>query len=137
MQGVVLVLVVIVILVNLVVDVLTFLDPRVAEHDRRERPRRSRTGASRWMRRDLRAVLSLAILLLLLSRSCAGCRAVFADRPERRRNAAAAERRTICSAPTISAATCLSRLIWGAPNCLYATFLAVGVGIVLGVPSGC
>ena len=30
----------------------------------------------------------------------------------------------------------LSRLIWGAPNSLYASFLAVGVGIVLGVPIG-
>jgi peptide/nickel transport system permease protein len=30
----------------------------------------------------------------------------------------------------------LSRLIWGAPNSLYASFLAVGVGVALGVPVG-
>ncbi len=30
----------------------------------------------------------------------------------------------------------LSRLIWGAPNSLYASFLAVAVAIVLGVPIG-
>jgi peptide/nickel transport system permease protein len=30
----------------------------------------------------------------------------------------------------------LSRLIWGAPNSLYASFLAVGVAVVLGVPIG-
>ena len=30
----------------------------------------------------------------------------------------------------------LSRLIWGAPNSLYATLLAVGVAVLLGVPVG-
>ena len=30
----------------------------------------------------------------------------------------------------------LSRLIWGAPNSLYASFLAVGVAVALGVPIG-
>jgi peptide/nickel transport system permease protein len=30
----------------------------------------------------------------------------------------------------------LSRLIWGAPNSMYASFLAVSVGIILGVPVG-
>ena len=43
---------------------------------------------------------------------------------------------TIGSAPTISAATALSRLIYGGMASLYASFLAVTVAILIGVPVG-
>jgi peptide/nickel transport system permease protein len=101
-------------------------------------PRRSRTRAIlRWMRRDLRAVLSLSFLLLLLIVS------IFA--PVLAPYSPIDQDVTQLLLPPSAAhwlgtddlgRDVLSRLIWGAPNSLYASFLAVGVGIVLGVPIG-
>jgi peptide/nickel transport system permease protein len=101
-------------------------------------PQRSRTKAIlRWMRRDVRAVLSLSFLLLLVFVS------VFA--PVLAPYSPIEQDVTQLLLPPSSAhwlgtddlgRDVLSRLIWGAPNSLYASFLAVGVGIVLGVPIG-
>ncbi|MBV9236692.1 MAG: ABC transporter permease [Xanthobacteraceae bacterium] len=101
-------------------------------------PQRSRTKAIlRWMRRDVRAVLSLSFLLLLLIVS------VFA--PVLAPYSPIDQDVTQLLLPPSAAhwlgtddlgRDVLSRLIWGAPNSLYASFLAVGVGVVLGVPIG-
>jgi peptide/nickel transport system permease protein len=101
-------------------------------------PQRSRTKAIlRWMRRDVRAVLSLSFLLLLLIVS------IFA--PVLAPYSPIDQDVTQLLLPPSAAhwlgtddlgRDVLSRLIWGAPNSLYASFLAVGVGIVLGVPIG-
>ncbi|MBV8747843.1 MAG: ABC transporter permease [Xanthobacteraceae bacterium] len=101
-------------------------------------PQRSRTKAIlRWMRRDVRAVLSLSFLLLLVFVS------IFA--PVLAPYSPTDQDVTQLLLPPSSAhwlgtddlgRDVLSRLIWGAPNSLYASFLAVGVGIVLGVPIG-
>ncbi len=101
-------------------------------------PQRSRTKAIlRWMRRDVRAVLSLSFLLLLVFVS------VFA--PVLAPYSPIEQDVTQLLLPPSSAhwlgtddlgRDVLSRLIWGAPNSLYASFLAVGVGVVLGVPIG-
>ena len=101
-------------------------------------PQRSRTKAIlRWMRRDVRAVLSLSFLLLLVLVS------IFA--PVLAPYSPVDQDVTQLLLPPSSAhwlgtddlgRDVLSRLIWGAPNSLYASFLAVGVAIVLGVPIG-
>jgi peptide/nickel transport system permease protein len=101
-------------------------------------PQRSRTKAIlRWMRRDVRAVISLSFLLLLVFV------ALFA--PVLAPYSPIDQDVTQLLLPPSSAhwlgtddlgRDVLSRLIWGAPNSLYASFLAVGVGIVLGVPIG-
>jgi peptide/nickel transport system permease protein len=101
-------------------------------------PQRSRTKAIlRWMRRDVRAVLSLSFLLLLVFVS------IFA--PVLAPYSPIDQDVTQLLLPPSSShwlgtddlgRDVLSRLIWGAPNSLYASFLAVGVGIVLGVPIG-
>jgi len=101
-------------------------------------PQRSRTKAIlRWMRRDVRAVVSLSFLLLLLIVS------IFA--PVLAPYSPIDQDVTQLLLPPSAAPwlgtddlgrDVLSRLIWGAPNSLYASFLAVGVGIVLGVPIG-
>ena len=101
-------------------------------------PQRSRTKAIlRWMRRDVRAVLSLSFLLLLVFVS------IFA--PVLAPYSPIDQDVTQLLLPPSSAhwlgtddlgRDVLSRLIWGAPNSLYASFLAVGIGIVLGVPIG-
>src|ERR1700722_15319282 len=99
-------------------------------------PQRSRTKAILpWMRRAGRAVLSLSFLLFVVFVG------IFAP--------------VVAPSSPIDQDVCqlllppsaahwlgtddlgrdgLSRLIWGAPNSLYASFLAVGVGIVLGPP---
>jgi peptide/nickel transport system permease protein len=101
-------------------------------------PQRSRTKAIlRWMRRDVRTVLSLSFLLLLVFVS------IFA--PVLAPYSPIDQDVTQLLLPPSAAhwlgtddlgRDVLSRLIWGAPNSLYASFLAVGVGIVLGVPIG-
>jgi peptide/nickel transport system permease protein len=101
-------------------------------------PRRSRIlQVLRWMRRDLRAVLSIAFLALLVFV------AIFA--PVLAPYSPVEQDVTQLLLPPSAAhwlgtddlgRDVLSRLIWGAPNSLYASFLAVGVGIALGVPVG-
>jgi peptide/nickel transport system permease protein len=101
-------------------------------------PRRSRVAKIlRWMRRDLRAVLSIGFLAALVFV------AIFA--PVLAPYSPVDQDVTQLLLPPSAAhwlgtddlgRDVLSRLIWGAPNSLYASFLAVGVGIALGVPVG-
>jgi len=101
-------------------------------------PRRSRVAKIlRWMRRDLRAVLSIGFLAALVFVS------FFA--PVLAPYSPVDQDVTQLLLPPSAAhwlgtddlgRDVLSRLIWGAPNSLYASFLAVGVGIALGVPVG-
>ena len=94
-------------------------------------PQRSRTKAIlRWMRRDVRAVLSLSFLLLLVFVS------VFA--PVLAPYSPIEQDVTQLLLPLSSAhwlgtddlgRDVLSRLIWGAPNSLYASTFAVSVPI--------
>jgi peptide/nickel transport system permease protein len=101
-------------------------------------PRRSRAvKVLRWMRHDLRAVLSIAFLSLLVIVS------IFA--PVLAPYSPVEQDVTQLLLPPSAAhwlgtddlgRDVLSRLIWGAPNSLYASFLAVGVGVALGVPVG-
>jgi len=100
--------------------------------------RRSRAvSILRWMRRDLRAVLSITFLTALVIVS------IFA--PVLAPYSPVDQDVTQLLLPPSSAhwlgtddlgRDVLSRLIWGAPNSLYASFLAVSVGIALGVPVG-
>ena len=91
----------------------------------------------RWMRRDLRAVLSIGFLAALVFV------AIFA--PVLAPYSPVDQDVTQLLLPPSAAhwlgtddlgRDVLTRLIWGAPNSLYASFLAVGVGIALGVPVG-
>jgi peptide/nickel transport system permease protein len=101
-------------------------------------PQRSRAvSILRWMRRDLRAVLSITFLTALVIVS------IFA--PVLAPYSPVDQDVTQLLLPPSSAhwlgtddlgRDVLSRLIWGAPNSLYASFLAVSVGIALGVPVG-
>jgi peptide/nickel transport system permease protein len=101
-------------------------------------PRRSRVAKIlRWMRRDLRAVLSIGFLAALVFVS------IFA--PVLAPYSPVDQDVTQLLLPPSAAhwlgtddlgRDVLTRLIWGAPNSLYASFLAVGVGIALGVPVG-
>jgi len=101
-------------------------------------PRRSHVAKIlRWMRRDLRAVLSIGFLGALVFVS------IFA--PVLAPYSPVDQDVTQLLLPPSAAhwlgtddlgRDVLSRLIWGAPNSLYASFLAVGVGIALGVPVG-
>src|SRR5262249_60895826 len=98
----------------------------------------SRTrGVRRWLRGDVRAVLSLSFLAVLVFVS------IFA--PVLAPYSPVDQDVTQLLLPPSAAhwlgtddlgRDVLSRLIWGAPNSLYASFLAVGVGIVLGGPVG-
>ena len=91
----------------------------------------------RWMRSDIRAVLSISFLLLLLLVSLLA--PFIAPYPPNDQNVA------LLLAPPSAAhwlgtddlgRDVLSRLIYGAPNSLYASFLAVFVAVLLGVPTG-
>src|SRR6185437_11223215 len=91
----------------------------------------------RWIRSDPRAVLSIAYLVLLVA--VAILAPVIAPYPPNAQNV------NDVLAPVTGAhwlgtddlgRDVLSRLIYGAPNSLYASFLAVGVAVVLGVPVG-
>jgi peptide/nickel transport system permease protein len=101
------------------------------------RPRSRASKILRWMRNDVRAVLSITFLALLV------IVAIFA--PVLAPYSPVEQDVTQLLLPPSAAhwlgtddlgRDVLSRLIWGAPNSLYASFLAVGVGIVLGVPVG-
>jgi len=91
----------------------------------------------RWIRSDLRAVISLSYLLALVIVSLGA--PWIAPYGANDQNLA-----ELLMPPSAQhwigtddlGRDVLSRLIWGAPNSLYASFLAVGVAIVLGVPIG-
>ena len=142
MQGVVLVLVIMVILVNLLVDIV-------------KRAARSEGGAGmhrppspnaslalpppaaalwRWMRSRLRAraehqLSAMLLIVAILARRC--------SRPIRRSTQDVSK---LLLPPSVEhwlgtddlGRDVLSRLIWGAPNSLYASLLAVSVAIVAG-----
>src|SRR5690242_17362823 len=102
-----------------------------------QRARRPSRSVWRTMRRDVRAVLSLAYLTLLVVVS------IFAAKiaPYSPIDQNVAE---LLLPPSTShwlgtddlGRDVLSRLIWGAPNSLYASTFAVSVAIALGVPVG-
>jgi peptide/nickel transport system permease protein len=91
----------------------------------------------RWIRADPRAVLSLGYLFALVV--VAVLAPVIAPYPPNAQNVT-----ELLKAPSAVhllgtddlGRDVLSRLIWGAPNSLYASFLAVGVAVVLGLPVG-
>jgi peptide/nickel transport system permease protein len=101
-------------------------------------PRRGRaTRFLRWMRSDIRAVLSIGFLLALVLISILA--PVIAPYPPNDQNVS-----LLLAPPSAEhwlgtddlGRDVLSRLIYGAPNSLYASFLAVFVGVLLGVPAG-
>src|SRR6218665_2190471 len=88
----------------------------------------------RWLRSDLRAALSLAFLVLLL---------LWVTAPWIAPHAPSAQNLDATLQPISGAhwlgtddlgRDILSRMIHGAPVTLYASLLAVGVAIVLGLP---
>ena len=101
------------------------------------RPRRGRRTTWQIMAHDLRAVLSLGYLAMLVVVS------VFAAQiaPYSPIDQSGAD---LLLSPSTAhwlgtddlGRDVLSRLIWGAPNSLYASTLAVGVAVALGVPVG-
>lgn len=101
-------------------------------------PRRSRVvKILRWMRRDLRAVLSIGFLGALVFVSIfAPVLAPYSPVDQDVTQLLLPPSATHWLGTDDLGRDVLSRLIWGAPNSLYASFLAVGVGIALGVPVG-
>jgi peptide/nickel transport system permease protein len=101
----------------------------------RRRSRFARIG--RWIRSDPRAVVSIGYLVLLLAFALSA--PLIAPYSPIEQNVA-----KILAPPSAQhwlgtddlGRDVLSRLIWGAPNSLYASLLAVSVAIVLGVPIG-
>jgi len=103
-------------------------------------PARRRSPAARiwrWLRSDLRATLSCAYLFTLLVVSVAAPLIAPYSPIEQ-------DLSQLLLPPSAAhwmgtddlGRDVLSRLIWGAPNSLYASLLAVAVAIVLGVPVG-
>jgi peptide/nickel transport system permease protein len=90
-----------------------------------------------WLRRDLRAALSLSYLLLvLLVAIFAGVIAPYSPVEQNTNDLLLPPSAAHLLGTDDLGRDVLSRLIWGAPNSLYATCLAVGVAILLGVPIG-
>ena len=101
-------------------------------------PRRGRAARFlRWMRSDVRAVLSIGFLGALVV--IAILAPVIAPYPPNDQNVS-----LLLAPPSAEhwlgtddlGRDVLSRLIYGAPNSLYASFLAVIVAVLLGVPAG-
>ena len=90
-----------------------------------------------WLRRDLRAALSLGYLVLLvLVAIFAGAIAPYSPIEQNTNDLLLPPSAAHLLGTDDLGRDVLSRLIWGAPNSLYATCLAVGVAIALGVPVG-
>lgn len=101
-------------------------------------PRRGRAARFlRWIRSDIRAVLSIGFLVALVLISILA--PVIAPYPPNDQNVS-----LLLAPPSAEhwlgtddlGRDVLSRLIYGAPNSLYASFLAVFVAVLLGVPAG-
>jgi peptide/nickel transport system permease protein len=100
--------------------------------------RRGRTARLlRWMRSDIRAVLSITFLvLLLLVAVLAPVIAPYAPNDQNVSELLAPPSAQHWLGTDDLGRDVLSRLIWGAPNSLYASFLAVFVAVLLGLPVG-
>jgi peptide/nickel transport system permease protein len=101
-------------------------------------PHRSRTlRFLRWMRSDMRAVFSISFLVLLFFVSVlAPVIAPYAPTDQNTAQLLAEPSAAHWLGTDDLGRDVLSRLIYGAPNSLYASFLAVFVAVVLGVPVG-
>jgi peptide/nickel transport system permease protein len=107
--------------------------PAIVAVPRRGRPAR----LLRWMRSDIRAVLSLTFLvLLLLVALLAPVIAPYAPNAQNVSELLAPPSAQHWLGTDDLGRDVLSRLIYGAPNSLYASFLAVAVAILLGLPVG-
>jgi peptide/nickel transport system permease protein len=101
-------------------------------------PERSRLlSLARWLSRDLRAALSLSYLLLLaLVTIFAAAIAPYSPLEQNAGDLLLPPSAAHLLGTDDLGRDVLSRLIWGAHNSLYATLLAVGVAVILGVPFG-
>jgi peptide/nickel transport system permease protein len=91
----------------------------------------------RWMRSDLRAVLSIAFLVFLLLVSIlAPWIAPYAPTDQNVAQLLAPPSAQHWLGTDDLGRDVLSRLIYGAPNSLYASFLAVFIAVLLGLPVG-
>jgi peptide/nickel transport system permease protein len=101
-------------------------------------PKRSRLSRIwRWMRSDPRAVISIAYLAILVIVSLlAPVIAPYSPIEQDVSSLLLPPDGAHWLGTDDLGRDVLSRLIWGAPNSLYASFLAVFVAIVLGVPIG-
>ena len=90
-----------------------------------------------WLRRDLRAALSLGFLLLLFALSAAAPVVAPHSPTAQDVNNTLQEPDIVHPLGTDDLGRdVLSRLIYGAPATLYASFLSVAVAILIGVPVG-
>jgi peptide/nickel transport system permease protein len=90
-----------------------------------------------WLRRDLRGAVSLGFLLLLFALSLlAPVIAPFSPTAQDVNNVLLEPSPKNLLGTDDLGRDVFSRLIWGAPATLYASFLAVSVAILLGVPVG-
>ena len=95
------------------------------------------SGIFTWLRRDLRAALSVGFLLLLLGLSIAA--PIVAPHSPTNQDVNNTLHEPDARHPLGTddlGRDVLSRLIYGAPATLYASFLAVTVAVLLGVPVG-
>lgn len=101
-------------------------------------PRRSRASRFlRWMRSDTRAVLSITFLVgLVLVSILAPWIAPYPPNDQNVHELLASPNAMHLLGTDDLGRDVLSRLIYGAPNSLYASFLAVAVAIVVGLPVG-
>jgi peptide/nickel transport system permease protein len=91
----------------------------------------------RWMRNDIRAVLSITYLVLLIAVALAApLIAPYAPNEQNVRNLLQPMSAAHWLGTDDLGRDVLSRLIWGASNSIYASLLAVSVAIALGVPIG-
>lgn len=95
------------------------------------------TGLLRWLRRDTRAALSLGFLLLLFVVALlAGVIAPHSPTEQDVNNALLPPSAEHLLGTDDLGRDVLSRLIHGAPATLYASFLAVGIACLIGIPIG-
>jgi peptide/nickel transport system permease protein len=91
----------------------------------------------RWMRSDLRAVFAIAYLAILVVVSVfAPVLAPYSPLEQNVANLLLPPDAQHWLGTDDLGRDVLSRLIWGAPNSIYASLLAVSVAILLGVPTG-
>jgi len=95
------------------------------------------TRFARWLRRDLRAALSLSFLLALLAVAVFAAQiAPYPPTQQDVNNTLLAPSAAHLLGTDDLGRDVFSRLIHGAPATLYASFLAVSVGLLIGLPVG-